>query len=316
MDKLFIFKKERTFDGIIEGSFHFFSKHIKQMLRMFWRNNTVLIVGFIISYFLYYFFYFGMFDDIASMRDNLDIVRLKTMGVKFVLILLLMVFFSIWFYVKFLGFVMGYMRVYMENEGEVDEEKVEAYAKRKFWGIIGLTLLLMFVFGLFFGLLMGVLAMIGGMISGLLTIFILIPLVFYISVLVSLVYQAYFYDDLDVADAISTTMRYMKNKFWFSFFVILIMGILVGLIGLLFNLPTIVYTYLKELLLVKNNDISNYSGAGDVVVSAFSVFAIVAQYILKILVIISSTLLYFHLKEYHTHEGTLERIDSIGKEES
>ena len=285
------------------------------MLRMFWRNNMILIVGFSISFFLYYFFYFGMFNDIAAMGDNLGTIRMETYTVKFGLVALALVFFSIWFYPKFMGFIMGYMRVYMENDGKVDETKVEAYAKRKFWGIIGLTLLLGIVFAVVFGLIVFLLVAIGGAGAVLLGFIIILPLVFYVSVLLSLVYQAYFFDDLEVTEAISETMGYMKHKFWFSFLVLFVMGLLVGLIGAVFNLPVMAYTFIKQMLLASNNDLATYSGTGDVIVAGFSVIAVIAQYILKILVLISSSLLYFHLKEYHTHEGTLERIDSIGKDE-
>lgn len=316
MDKLFIFKKERTFDAIIENSFYFFSKHIKQIVRMFWRNNMILIVGVSISYFLYYFFYFGMFNDIAAVRDNIGTIRMETYTTKFGLVALALVFFSIWFYPKFMGFIMGYMRVYMENDGKVDEAKVEAYAKRKFWGIIGLTLLLGIIFAIVFGLIIFLLVAIGNVGAVLLGFIIILPLIFYVSVLLSLVYQAYFFDDLEVAEAISETIRFMKNKFWFSFLVLFVMGLLVGLIGAIFNLPVMAYTYIKGLLMATNNDIATYSGTGDVIVAGFSVIAVIAQYILKILVLISSSLLYFHLKEYHTHEGTLQRIDDIGKDKS
>jgi len=312
MKSIFVFNKERGFDSIVENSFKYFFKHIKPMMKIFWKYNPVIIVGFVISYFLYFYFYFGIFDKIRF--RTVDVVNNEDFTMKFALVALFLIVFSIALFPKFLGTVFGYIQVYMENEGEVDEEKVNMLAKQKFWGFIGLSFLVGLVFGIFVLIFIG-LTVFGGGGAIALGFIIAIPLIFYLTVFLSLVYPTYFYEDTGVVDAIYATIRYIKNKFWFSFLVIFVMSILVGIIGAVFNAPVMVYTIVKEVSATTGDTFQGVGENGDIVVAAFSIVSMVAQYILKVVVLIATALLFFSNKEFHTQEGSFNRIDSIGKDE-
>jgi len=314
MKKIFEFKKQRTIDQIIEGAFQFFRTHIKNILKILWQYNSILIVGLMASYFFYNYYYFGMFNNMLAVGENGSNFSSDAYSAKFVMVAFSLFVFSFFFFPRFFATVLGYIRVYIENEGEVIPEKVNIYIKEKFWGLIGLTILI--VFAVFIIVLLLALLTFLGRVGVFFIIFLSIPALFYISVFLSLIYYVYFFEDLGVIESFSRTKQYIKQRFWFSFWVIFVLGFIVAIIGMVFNAPIIIYGMIKGIMLAEKSGISEYAQQGDLFVSLISVLSYIGQMILKILNIIGIALLYFSLREYHTQENLIDKIDQIGQTET
>jgi hypothetical protein len=218
---------------------------------------------------------------------------------------------------------MGYIRVYKENNGVVEPEKVNEYIKGKFWGLIGLSfyigiiVLIVFVLGASLFAALGSIGSIGVVLIIILG-FAAFVFAVYASTTLTFAYPIYFFDDTSVTESVSLSFKYIKNKWWFSFWVLFVVGLIIGLLGLAVNMPVNIYATVKDLSVIDESNSVNtiVSQSGDIIVSLLSVLSLIVEYILKVVYLIALALLYFSLKEYHTQEGILGKIDSIGKQDN
>ena len=318
MKKIFEIKKQRGLDAIIEDSFKFFRKHAKKILKIIWEQNRFIILGLAISYFIYVYNYFGAFNELIT-KDDVTLGPSKMFDTPyFVLDILAMIILGLIFLPRFFSAIAGYMKVYDEQEGKVDELKVKALVKENFSGLIGLTLLIGIVVVIITSLI--VFFMVGVMktVTPVL-ILILLPVgllfVSYIIIYITLSYYVYFFENIGVFEVLTKTGKYLKKKFWFSFGVIFVMSLIIGLIGMVLNAPVSIYFLVKTLLMAKNEDVARFAGEGDIIVSIISVLSYAGQTILRILMVIATTFLYFSLREFHTGESLYDKIDKIGVKE-
>ena len=318
MKKIFEIKKQRSLDAIIEDSFKFFRKHAKKILKIIWEQNRFIILGLAISYFIYVYNYFGAFNELIT-KDDVTLGPSKMFDTPyFVLDILAMIILGLIFLPRFFSAIAGYMKVYDEQEGKVDELKVKALVKENFSGLIGLTLLIGIVVVIITSLI--VFFMVGVMktVTPVL-ILILLPVgllfVSYIIIYITLSYYVYFFENIGVFEVLTKTGKYLKKKFWFSFGVIFVMSLIIGLIGMVLNAPVSIYFLVKTLLMAKNEDVARFAGEGDIIVSIISVLSYAGQTILRILMVIATTFLYFSLREFHTGESLYDKIDKIGVKE-
>ncbi len=317
MKRIFTIKKQRSLDAIIEDSFKFFKSHIKEIIKIIWEQNKIIITGLVILYFLYFYFYFGMFNRLLNFKRSspVELDSELFQSVYFGLIAIGLFILALIFIPRLFATVTGYLRYYNEENGEVDISNVKQLVKRKFWGLVGMTFLLIFLLVMVVALLFLLLFAVGQANEGfavLLFLIIFVPLLFYASIYFTLVYYVYVFEDIDMFEAMRKTKNYLKNRFWFSFGVMFVMSLIIGLIGMVIDAPVSVYFFIKTILMVENQDIAKFAGQGDIVVSLFSVISYAGQLILRILMIIAISFLYFSIREYHTGESLYDKIDKIG----
>ncbi len=317
MKRIFTIKKQRSLDAIIEDSFKFFKSHIKEIIKIIWEQNKIIITGLVILYFLYFYFYFGMFNRLLNFNGSspVEVDSELFQSVYFGLIAIGLFILALIFFPRLFAAVTGYLRFYNEENGAVDINNVKRLVKSKFWGLVGMTFLLIFLFVILISLLFLLAFAVGQSSDGfaiLLFLIIFVPLVFYASIYFTLVYYVYIFEDIDVFEAISKTRNYLKNRFWFSFGVMFVMSLIVGLVGMVFDAPVSIYFFIKTILMVENQEVAKFAGQGDIIVSLFSVISYAGQLILRILMIIAVSFLYFSIREYHTGESLYDKIDKIG----
>ncbi len=314
--KIFEFQKERSLDTIIEASFKLLRKHFKPMFSILWKYNAPIIIAFFASYFLYFYLFFGQFNNLMR---NITVPNYNLFSdPKLVVVILILIVTAVIFYPRFYATIMGYIRVYKENNGIVEPEKVNFYIKEKFWGLIGVGLLLsLIVFGI---VILGALVFAGfsalGSIGVAFSVFLGIAAFFFViyaSTTVTFAFPLYFFDDVSATDSIKLSFKYIKHKWWFSFWTLFVVGFIIGILGSIVNFPVSIYSALKELSVIKSEEMTTMVlNSGDVIVSILSVLSLIVQYILKTIYLIALSLLFFSLKEYHTQEGILGKIDQIG----
>jgi uncharacterized membrane protein/preprotein translocase subunit SecE len=312
-------KKQRNIDAIIEDSFKFFRLHIKEMLKIVWEQNRILLTLLVIVYFLNTYYSFDIFTQLQQMKNGEANPAGAQNSALSGLISIVFGLLSIIFFPRFFAAIAGYMQLYDKNKGQVNPDEVKQIVKDKFWGLIGLSftlgiilvLIILFAAFLFTGL-----AMLGA--AGVfLIIAIVIPLIMYAVVYLSLVFYVYFFENVDMGVAISRTATYIKERFWFSFGVIFIMTLIVMFIASAVNAPIYIYLILKGVAIFGDNNAMAPGGqSGDIFISLYSIVSYLAQLVLRVLTMISLVFLFFSLKEYHTNESMFEKIDQIGNDDT
>ena len=319
MKKIFAIKKQRGLDAIIEDSFKFFRSHAKKMIKIIWEQNRFIILGLAVSYFIYIYNYFGMFNKMLTISGQDSSANSNLFDSPlFAFVFLALFILGLIFLPRFFSAIAGYMKVYDEQEGKVDEQKVKVLVKENFWGLIGLTLLIGIVVVIISSLIVFFMVSVMKTVNPvLILIFLPVGLLFvsYIIIYLTLSYYVYFFENIGVFEVLTKTGKYLKKKFWFSFGVIFVMSLIIGLIGMVLNAPVSIYFLVKTLLMAKNEDVARFAGEGDIIVSIISVLSYAGQTILRILMVIATTFLYFSLREFHTGESLYDKIDKIGVKE-
>jgi len=311
-------KKQRNFDAIIEDSFKFFRLHIKEMLKIVWEQNRILLTLLFITYALNTYYSFGIFDDLGKILQG-KINSMNTQNsIMSNIISLALVILSLIFFPRFFAAIAGYMKVYDKNKGKVDPEEVKQIVKDKFWGILGLSFTLVVIFILlilFAGLIFTGLAKLGA--AGVfLIIALIIPLILYAIVYLSLVFYVYFFDNVDMGEAITRTASYIKERFWFSLGIILVMSLIILFISGAINAPLYIYGFIKGITLYGDKSSVSTGQTGDIFIALYSIVSYLAQLVLRVLSMISMVFLFFTLKEYHTHESMFDKIEQIGDDDA
>jgi hypothetical protein len=315
MNKYFDFKQERGFDRIIEGGFSFFKENGKNLIRIFWKYNKVLFIAMGISYFLYFYYYFDFMNIVDSIENSGNVNESDNSIYIFGLIAVVMILVTLFFFPRFLVTIFGFVKVYMENHGNVTDEEVKKHIDREFWRMFGLLFMLGFI-----GFILIVL--LGSLVVGLaqvhwslvvIFVFVLVFALIYMTMHFSILVQTSFFEKKPLVEAISKTTQYINNKLGLTFGVFVVLYLIMSFIRTIFNIPMYIYMFLKMAWLSDTSEMFSYFKEFDIVLSLVSVISFVGDWIVNLLFLVTTSVLYFSLREFYTQEGVMEKIDQIGK---
>ena len=187
-----------------------------------------------------------------------------------------------------------YVKAYTENNGVVDPELVKREVKQTFSSFIGLSIIK--VLALFIGFM---LCFIPGV---------------YLVVPMSVVFCIMVFEKKSVMDAFSDSFKFIKDEWWMSFLVLLVVGILIGIIGGVLNLPATIYTYIKMGIFSgefdpEANPLAFYK---DPIYIILNLITYAFKFFLNFITIIVTIFIYFNINEKKNFTGTFESIDSLG----
>lgn len=132
----------------------------------------------------------------------------------------------------------------------------------------------------------------------------------YVGVVLSLMYMVMMRENLDLGDTFRRCFYLIKDKWWSTFGLLLIVGIISGIIGYIFQIPTMalmISTLLQGKGATPPNEIWN-------IISG--VIATVGSILVRSLVIVAINFQYYNLVERHDGSGILTAIDDLGKTET
>lgn len=127
----------------------------------------------------------------------------------------------------------------------------------------------------------------------------------YVSVALSLMYMVMVRENLDLGDTFRRCFYLIKDKWWSTFGLVIIMSIVTGIIGYVFQIPTLVVTLSSALKLT--------SGTNDIWTTISGIIATVGSTMVKSLVMVAIGFQYYNLVERREGTGILGAIDNIGK---
>ena len=153
---------------------------------------------------------------------------------------------------------------------------------------------------------------INGIIVGFGLLFCVLPGI-YLGVVLSLSICLLIFQDKSVIDAVNDSFGFMKEHWWETFGIILIVQILIAVLGGVVSLPATLYQATDIAVLMQN-------GGSDELLSVFLdpiyllliVISYLVKFILYILTIVVTVFIYYDIKEQK--DPSTEVIDEIGVE--
>jgi len=276
------FYKERDLGSIISDTFAFLRQNWRDMLVKTWKiilPYLVLIIGFSI----YFFMSFGSFFE-AINSENVGAFFLK-----FLIFILLVII----FYVIVELAILNYIKLYIANEGYVDEGELKKLVYKKFFPLILLHILV------------GIIINIG-------ILFFIIPGIYFSVVLVFAPYL-FIFEDKSIGESISGSFSLISGRWWITFGTIIVISLIYGIMGYIFSLPAVIYQMVFPLI----KDAQTYTIVDlfkDPVYLFLNVISMLGRFIISVISIISMALVYFDLYEFKTSTGLIRKIDDLGGE--
>jgi hypothetical protein len=293
------FQRYRDLSQILNSTFEFIRQNFLSLLK-----SLVFIVG---PFLLLTGILLGFYQ--KSVFSFFQLTSLSQMG----LILFLMVISIFLTTQMMLATVYSFILIYLSRDEftPITIEEVWDGVKRYFFKILGLTLTLIFLMVaavLFFALFIGLISSStpNPFLVFLLFLLFIIPFIF-IGVKFSLVYIIALYEKASIWESIRRSFYLIKNKWWLTFGVIFVVGIIQGVMGVIFQIPQYIVIYAT---MFNSFDGSGVSGVTEIIIMITTVIS-AFQYLLAAITIIALAFLYFSLAEQKEAKGLIEKIESI-----
>lgn len=139
------------------------------------------------------------------------------------------------------------------------------------------------------------------------TLFFIIPGI-YVGVTLSLMYIVMMRENLDLGDTFRRCFYLIQDKWWSTFGLLIIVGIISGIIGYVFQIPTLLVT-LSSFFQIGD-------GMNDIWMTISGVIATVGSVLVRSLVLVAVVFQYYNLVERREGSGIISAIDNIGKPDS
>ena len=283
------FKKQRELGEILSDSFVFIRNEFKPFL------GTILkIVGpYILVMLISMGFYMYTIGDIFNLTaiGNTSISTYSPLIMVLAVVALLLS--SIAAYVLAQGTVLHYIKSYIDNRGSTNYDEIRSGVYGSFWSLIGL------------GIIVGLSVFIGAM-------FCLIPGI-YLAVPLSVSFAILVFLKKDTMESYQYSFTLIKENWWITFATLFVIYIIVAIASYAFSLPTIIYSWIKMGVFSGEMDAENFNVFNDPIYLLLNILSTLVQFLMNIIFLVATSLIFFNLNEKKNFTGTFERIESLGK---
>jgi len=288
-NKAFIeFRKERDLGAIITDTFTFIRDNWKEYFLTILKIVGPILGLALIAVIGYLMVIGDLFQGIQNdSSDPLGFVYkiLPWYGVMIIVIVVLYTLMSM--------SSLYFIKSYMSNNGQASFEEVKENVLKNFWKFIGIGFLIML--SVLFGF---ILCYFPG---------------FYILIVLSLAAPIMVFENKSISDTYTHTFTLIKGQWWNTFGVVIVVGLLVGLIGSAFSVPTLIYQFIKMGTMMQEQDpTAIFDLFKDPIYLVLNVLSYTFQFILYSITTIAGVFIYFDLNEQKNLTGTIDKIDSIG----
>lgn len=283
------FKKQRELGEILTDSFNF----IKLEFKPFFGTLLKIVGPYLLITMLFLGFYFYSFNDVL----NFDVYSNESfVNPIFMMIAVFgLIISAVTMYGLTQATVLFYIKSYTENKGTTDYAYIRKEAYNKFWNFIGLSFLV------------GISLAAGLMLCFIPGIYLYPPLMLSFSILVFM--------NKGVTDAFSYGFTLIKDNWWITFAALLVLGIIIAIIGYVFQIPSVIYLWIKMGVFSGEMDAESMGGVFDPIYILLNLLAYMVQFILQTVSLVAAALIFFDLNEKKNFTGTMERIQNLGKKE-
>jgi len=283
------FKKQRELGEILSDSFGFIRNEFKPFF------GTILkIVGpYILVMLISMGFYMYTIGDVF----NLTTIGNRTVNwaspVIMVISVLALMLSSIAAYVLAQGTVLYYIKSYIDHKGETNFDEIRQGVYESFWSLIGL------------GILVGLSVFVGAL-------FCLIPGI-YLAVPLSISFAILVFLKKDTMESYQYSFTLIKENWWITFATLFVIYIIVMIATYAFSLPGVIYTWIKMGIFSGEMDAENMNLFSDPIYLLLNILSSLVQFLMNIILLVGTSLVFFNLNEKKNFTGTFERIESLGK---
>lgn len=283
-------KKQRDLGLILSDAFGF----IRNEFKPFFTLILQIVAPYLIAMFASLAFYFYAVGDISNLVMSTSGFGSPegSLFAMFVAMLALTIT-GLIAYVLAHAAALFYMKSYSENKGIVNTTEIRDNVKASFWSFVGL------------GILIGLAVFFGFLICFFPGVYLIVPL--------SLAFSIMVFKNKNATDAFSDSFKFIKGEWWLTFLTIIVIAIIVGIIGFVFNIPAMIYSIIKMGVFSGELDPADQTAIfKDPIYIILNLLGYAFKYFLNFITIISTALIYFNINEKKNFTGTLERIESIG----
>jgi len=290
MKQLIQFKKQRDLGAILNDTFSF--------LRHEYKPFFALILQITLPYLILFFVGLGFL--LFTVGDFMEIVATGSSPLEGqeMNLLLLIVSTLVLAIAGILVFALSnsttihYIKSYIKNDGEVNTENVKNNIKETFWSFVGLSIL------------KWIALIVGFMLCFFPGVYLVVPM--------SVVFCIMVFEKKTAMDAFSDSFKFIKDEWWITFLVLLVIGILIAIIGGVLSIPATIYSYIKMGIFSGEfdpelNPLEIYKDPVYIVLNlinyAFRIF-------LNFITLIATVFIYFNINEKKNFSGTFEQIDA------
>ncbi len=282
------FKKERDLGAIITDTFAFIRQNWKSyFLTIVKIVGPVLLMAAAVLVF-YMLAISDVFSNSKSLSNNPGGIFSKLFSWMFSLMFVYIMLYSLLSMAS-----LFFIKSYIDTRGKPDFNEVKNQVYKNVWKFLGLGVLItvVTVFGAVFCYIPGI----------------------YLGTVLSLATSIMVFENRSVGDSFSQSFTLIKGEWWNTFGVLIVVWILVGLLGQVFSIPTLIYQFVKMGTMMGNEDpTAFFETFKDPIYLALNVGSYIFQFILYSIPLISTVFIYFDLNEQKNLTGTLEKIDNLG----
>jgi hypothetical protein len=283
------FKKQRELGEILSDTFGFVRNEFKPFF-----GTLLKIVGpYLLAMLLSMGFYMYTIGDVF----NFSTVNYGDSFSPIIMLLAVGAFLlsSLATYVLTQGTVLHYIKSYIEHSGVTDYEEIKKGVYRSFWPLIGL------------GILVGLSVVIGA-------VFCLVPGI-YLAVPLSVSFAILVFLKKDTMESYQYSFTLIKDNWWITFATLLVVYIIIAIASFAFNLPASIYTWMKMGVFSGEMDMENMDIFSDPIYLFLNILSSLVKYLMNIIFLVTTSLIFFNLNEKKNFTGTYERIENLGKSE-
>lgn len=283
------FKKTRDLGAIITDAFKFIRENWKGYFGTVLRIAGPAFIIFIVAMGLYMRSLGGMMGGFASNNPSIG----TTFGFEVFGYIVIAMLAGLTFYVLMQMSSLYFIKSYIQNNGIVKREEIISNVKENFWKFLGydFLMLIMVMIGMFLCIAPGV----------------------YLAVVFSLGTSILVFEGKSVGETISYCFTLIKDHWWETFGVVLVVGLLVGLLAQIFGVPALIYQFVKMGTIASGNDpAAVFEIFSDPIYLILTVVSYAGQFILSSITLITSVFIYYDLNEQKNLTGTFEKIDNLG----
>lgn len=276
------FKKQRELGEIISDTFKFLRENYKPLFKMIIKLVSLPFALLVLATAYYSYSLPTSFFQAVDFSSGNFIIAFAVLILAYVV-----------FYASFYAAVFHFIKSYISHQGIAAEEEVSAGFKKHFGSLLGLYTVtaILIVVGLLLLIIPGV----------------------YLSIPLSLAGAVMVFKDLSIQETIKYCLQLIKDNWWMTFITVIIISLLVYVIGLIFQLPLIVYTIIKVITFSQEGSVAELDASSDWIMIVLQVFSSLIQHLLSIITVIALAFIYFNLNEEKHLTGTFEKIESIGQ---
>ncbi len=276
------FNKKRDFSDIINVTFGFLRQEFKDLFGTVAIYTIIPLVGLaVVSVFFGQYNWSNYFEGLVNNTPNMTE---PNMGLILLLLLL-----SMLTHIMILGITFEYMHLYHTlGKGNFTRGDVgQAFAK-DFFSILGFNIILFIVYIFAF-------------------IFFFIPLV-YLSVALSFIIMVKIAEKKGFSASWSQCFALVKNNWWFTFGLIIVMSIIIGVISQVFSIPMMIYGGIQGYTAATGSNLETNYG----IMTILSLFSTLGGSWLYVIMYVMLGSHYYSLSADNGENSILDRINQIG----